>query len=115
MEQKLIPVVILSTAVLVAASAFAYYLVVFIPQREINKNKLELEKVKYQETLNEQNRTKYKACADKVIEDYHDAWNRQCKTLGKDDSCLLDEPHAKRLDERKSEKSESCHILYPIK
>lgn len=102
---------------LTIALSIAYYLVIYIPQRDLKKieaeKQLQENKAISEKNANEDIEKKQRDCLSKVGNNMKEFWNSECKAKGLKEDCLLPEFNVERYDKMKNENMETCFRLYP--
>lgn len=104
---------IVAASLLIIALSFAYYFVIFLPEKE--KAKLEQEKIEQEDKQKQWllNKTGLENCLKDAEKTENDFWNKTCKdVLGKKDGCLLPQDYADRVDAHGKNLREECFKKY---
>jgi hypothetical protein len=109
---------------LVVALSVAYYLVIFLPQKE--KARVEQQKQEQQQAQQAKddavrkdekekfdNKISLSSCLSRADISYSDNWNKNCKALGREIDCGLPAEQAADLDRSKKTEQDNCFKRYP--
>lgn len=106
----------ISLSVLIAGCALAYYYVLFLPKQADLKIKREQAQIEQEKKDTEAAQTKrqsdYTRCMFLASEDARDWWNRECKSKGLKDDCLLPQYNADRITDGRNLDEDKCLQLY---
>lgn len=115
-------IITLGLSALIAAFSLAYYLIIFIPQRETMKINLEKEKLQQQADENEKKRSDAEksrilldACLQKAKDHYTYDWNGNCKLRDLGEKCTLPNDMAILINSNNDKKEQECRDQYPQK
>ena len=102
--------------------SIAYYLVLFIPQKERNRIELLKEEQPIKEQKEQEAQKKLDDCLERVEEAYSTYWADQCKAnaeeLGKSDynaKCGLSYKQSDNITNSRQENRNGCYKRYPLK
>lgn len=128
---KLISVIqslLLAISLLITSLAFAYYLLIYLPNKDIQKlefeNKLKTEQIQrdHQQEISEEQTKKaeYEACIKNAHDRYWDDWLAQCKPAGMPitknkegrDSCSLPKVYSDELNKGLQNDKDTCLKIY---
>lgn len=99
---------IASISVLIIALSFAYYLVIFLPNKEKTRQEIQNQK-DLEKTWQEAKLQDCLTQAHKV-----DLWNKQCKARGLKEDCSLPSSIVTRVWEYQSKLRNDCFKQYPL-
>jgi hypothetical protein len=94
------------SSVLIVAISLAYYLVVFLPNKENTKLELELQEKIRRETLLQE-------CVQQAQQDYRTSWDKACINSGLAKECSLPIKVAEAIKEGLELEQNYCYKLYP--
>lgn len=104
---------------LIALSVF-YYFIIFLPQKENQRLKIDALKVSQQELDKMEKKFKEKEriknineCITEAGNNYLESWNAECEYRGLKKECALPDSVSLRLDKIQKEGAEYCFKLYP--
>ena len=92
---------------LIISLSFAYYLILFLPNKQKAEQKLQIE-------LYEKKTQAIQECIEKGNEKIKEARDKQCKTLNRGEDCGLPKDMALRYDTAKVEMRDDCIKQYSI-
>ncbi len=97
---------LIGIAAIIASLAFAYYLVIYIPQR--NQEAIDREDLLKKQTLQSQS-----SCLYEADQNYAQNWNTACYDQGFQSGCSLPTTVAKGFETHRDELRDTCFKLYP--
>lgn len=119
---------LLGISLLIASLAFTYYLLIYLPKKDIqrlefeNKLKTEQEERDYQQKIRDEQRKKaeYEVCLKNTHDRYLDDWLAQCKTASMPiiknedsrDSCSLPKVYSDELNKGLQNDKDTCLKIY---
>ena len=68
--------------IIIVALSVAYYFIVFIPQKESQKDELQKEELRNNQEKDQEKTSSLKDCLYQADLDAHAYWNKQCKDYG---------------------------------
>ena len=107
---------IVAASLLIIALSFAYYFVIFLPNKHKTEQELEKEKfnaeLRYKKDREEIREDNFSSCLDTAHKNLTNNWDIRCNSLNKENDCTLPNWSSEDINESYNNEQELCIKKY---